>query len=48
VHARDWALWFEAHGVGPVPKEALSGPSFDNQMASGAIRKQTARDRWAY
>src|SRR5262245_48035334 len=29
---RDWPLWFEAHGVRPVPKEALSGPSLDDQI----------------
>lgn len=29
---RDWPLWFQAHKVQPIPKEALSGPSFDDQM----------------
>jgi LysR family transcriptional regulator, glycine cleavage system transcriptional activator len=29
---RDWALWFQAHGVHPIPKEALTGPSLDDQM----------------
>jgi LysR family glycine cleavage system transcriptional activator len=29
---RDWPLWFQAHGVHPIPKEALSGPSLDDQM----------------
>jgi LysR family glycine cleavage system transcriptional activator len=29
---RDWPLWFQAHGVYPLPKEALAGPSFDDQM----------------
>jgi LysR family transcriptional regulator, glycine cleavage system transcriptional activator len=29
---KDWALWFQAHGVQPIPKEALSGPSLDDQM----------------
>jgi LysR family transcriptional regulator, glycine cleavage system transcriptional activator len=29
---RDWALWFHAHGVHPIPKEALIGPSLDDQM----------------
>jgi LysR family transcriptional regulator, glycine cleavage system transcriptional activator len=29
---QDWALWFQAHGVHPIPKEALSGPSLDDQM----------------
>jgi LysR family transcriptional regulator, glycine cleavage system transcriptional activator len=28
---KDWALWFQAHGVQPIPKEALSGPSLDDQ-----------------
>ena len=29
---RDWPLWFQAHGVDPIPKEALSGPSLDDQI----------------
>jgi LysR family glycine cleavage system transcriptional activator len=29
---RDWPLWFQAHGVHPIPKEALSGPSLDDQI----------------
>jgi LysR family glycine cleavage system transcriptional activator len=29
---KEWALWFQAHGVHPMPREALSGPSFDDQM----------------
>ena len=29
---RDWALWFQALGVHPIPKEALIGPSLDDQM----------------
>jgi LysR family glycine cleavage system transcriptional activator len=29
---RDWALWFQAHGVHPIPKEALTGPSLDDQI----------------
>jgi LysR family transcriptional regulator, glycine cleavage system transcriptional activator len=29
---RDWALWFQAHGVHPIPKETLIGPSLDDQM----------------
>jgi LysR family glycine cleavage system transcriptional activator len=32
VQRRDWALWFQAHGVHPIPKEALTGPSLDDQM----------------
>jgi len=31
-HRRDWPLWFQAQGVHPVPKEALSGPSLDDQI----------------
>ena len=29
---QDWPLWFQAHDVQPVPREAFSGPSFDDQM----------------
>jgi len=29
---RDWALWFQAHGVHPIPREALTGPSLDDQI----------------
>jgi LysR family glycine cleavage system transcriptional activator len=29
---KDWALWFQAHGVRPMPKGALSGASFDDQI----------------
>jgi len=29
---QDWALWFPAHGVQPVPRAAFSGPSFDDQI----------------
>lgn len=29
---QDWPLWFQAHGVQPVPREAFSGPSFDDQI----------------
>ncbi|MBO0737097.1 MAG: transcriptional regulator GcvA [Alphaproteobacteria bacterium] len=29
---RDWPLWFEAHGVRPIPNAALTGPSLDDQV----------------
>lgn len=29
---QDWALWFQAQSVEPVPREAMAGPSFDDQM----------------
>jgi LysR family glycine cleavage system transcriptional activator len=29
---QDWPLWFQAHDVQPVPREAFSGPSFDDQI----------------
>jgi LysR family transcriptional regulator, glycine cleavage system transcriptional activator len=29
---QDWPLWFQAHDVQPVPREAFSGASFDDQM----------------
>jgi LysR family transcriptional regulator, glycine cleavage system transcriptional activator len=29
---KEWAMWFQAHGVHLIPREALSGPSFDDQM----------------
>jgi LysR family transcriptional regulator, glycine cleavage system transcriptional activator len=29
---KDWALWFEAHGVHPMSQKALTGPSLDDQL----------------
>src|SRR5207248_1299170 len=29
---QDWPLWFQAQGVESVPRGAMSGPSFDDQM----------------
>jgi LysR family glycine cleavage system transcriptional activator len=28
---QDWAFWFQAHGIQPLPPSAFSGPSFDDQ-----------------
>ncbi len=29
---QDWALWFQAHGVSPLPDAAFSGPVLDDQL----------------